>query len=304
MSKVHRVHHGTFGHVSVLELTGELVTHAHSSANVSFWLSGAATQVSIDGVPVGHDAESAAIIDCFVPHRVMVADSSTAAQTLSFYLDPDWLAQVLPSHLPGAFAHLDMDISPLLRDELWSLRDMLLGDRSDEIELDMALVAFLRRALMSSRNSETEEASRAHKVRDFRLRKALTLMRENVARDLDMETLARKAGLSRAHFFSMFRDELELTPAIFWNSLRLEEAMLQMRSSQESLTSVASTLGFSAQCNFTRFFRQRTGVAPSEYRRALRPKRRSHSAHAMSDALVVPAHVITSEPDREFAPRS
>lgn len=274
MSKVYRVHHGTFGSVSVLELTGELVTHAHSSANVSFWLSGSATEVSIGGVPVGHDAQSAAVIGSFVPHRVLVADDSGAAQTLSFYLEPKWLAQFMPSSVPGSFAHLDTEISPMLRDELWTLRDMLLGDFTDEFELDCALVAFLRRVLMSSRNAETEAASRAYKGRDFRLRKALALMRENVARDLDMETVARKSGLSRAHFFSMFRDELEVTPAIFWNSLRLEEAMLQMRSSPESLTSVASNLGFSAQCNFTRFFRQRTGVAPSEYRRALRRKRR------------------------------
>jgi hypothetical protein len=55
----------------------------------------------------------------------------------------------------------------------------------------------------------------------------------------------------------------------FWNSLRLEEAMQQMSSSQASLTSVASRLGFDAQCNFTRFFRQHTGVAPSEYRHVL-----------------------------------
>jgi AraC family transcriptional regulator len=299
LSRVHRVHHGTFGHVSVLELRGELVTHAHSDANVSFWLSGSATEVSIDGVPVGHDAESAAIIDCFVPHRVRVADCSSAAQTLSFYLDPQWLSQMMPSHLPGSFAHLNTEISPLLRDELWALRDMLLSESSDEIELDCALVAFLRRVLMSSRNAETEDAKRAHKVRDFRLRKALTLMRENVARDLDMETVARKSGLSRAHFFSIFRDELELTPAIFWNSLRMEEAMLQMRSSPESLTSVASNLGFNAQCNFTRFFRQRTGVAPSEYRRALRRKRRGR-AGTMLDASLAASDAI-HEHDLELA---
>jgi AraC family transcriptional regulator len=304
MSKVHRVHHGTFGHVSVLELTGELVTHAHSSANVSFWLAGSPTQVSIDGAPVGHDAESAAIIDRFVPHRVVVADCSTAAQTLSFYLEPEWLAQVMPSHLSGSFAHLDIEISPLVRDELWTLRDMLLGDASDEIELDCALVAFLKRVLMSSYNAETEDAKRAHKARDFRLRKALALMRENVARDVDMETVARKSGLSRAHFFSMFRDELDLTPAIFWNSLRLEEAILQMRSSSENLTSVASNLGFNAQCNFTRFFRQRTGVSPSEYRRALRRKRCSRKTATMPDASLAPAPGLACEQDLEPAGRS
>ncbi len=269
MSKILRLHHGSFGHVTVLELTTELVTHAHSSANVSFWLRGAPAHVLIDGTPVGHDARKAAIIDRFVPHCLKIEAGSGAAQSLSFYLDPDWLSRMLPPHLPKSFAHLDVAISTSLREELWTLRDMLLDDTSDEVELDCALIAFLRRALLVSREVATADARRDHSARDFRIRKALALMRSNMARNLDMEMVARESGLSRPHFFSMFRDELGLTPSIFWNSLRLEEAMQQMSSSQASLTSVASRLGFDAQCNFTRFFRQHTGVAPSEYRHAL-----------------------------------
>lgn len=269
MSKILRLHHGSFGHVTVLELTTELVTHAHSSANVSFWLRGAPAHVLIDGTPVGHDARKAAIIDRFVPHCLKIEAGSGAAQSLSFYLDPDWLSRMLPPHLPKSFTHLDVAISTSLREELWALRDMLLDDTSDEVELDCALIAFLRRALLVSREVATADARRDHSARDFRIRKALALMRSNMARNLDMEMVARESGLSRPHFFSMFRDELGLTPSIFWNSLRLEEAMQQMSSSQASLTSVASRLGFDAQCNFTRFFRQHTGVAPSEYRHAL-----------------------------------
>jgi AraC family transcriptional regulator len=269
MSKIFRVHYGSFGHVSALELTAELVTHAHSSANVSFWLSGAPAHVLINGMPVGHDAKKAAIIDRFVPHCVKVDSSSGAAQSLSFYLDSDWLAQMLPAHLPRSFTHLDIAISASLREELWTLRDMLLDNMSDEVELDCALAAFLKHALMASCEAATADAKRDHTARDFRIRKALALMRNNMARNLGMETVARESGLSRPHFFSLFRDELGLTPSIFWNSLRLEEAMLQMSRSQASLTSVASSLGFDAQCNFTRFFRQHTGVAPSEYRHAL-----------------------------------
>jgi AraC family transcriptional regulator len=270
MSKILRLHHGSFGHVTVLELTTELVTHAHSSANVSFWLRGAAAHVLIEGTPVGHDARKAAIIDRFVPHCLKIDAGSGAAQSLSFYLDPAWLARMLPPHLPRSFTHLDIAISTSLREELWVLRDMLLDNTSDEVELDCALIAFLRRALLVCRETATADARRDHGARDFRIRKALALMRGNMARNLDMETVARESGLSRPHFFSMFRDELGLTPSIFWNSLRLEEAVQQMSSSQASLTSVASRLGFDAQCNFTRFFRQHTGVAPSEYRHALK----------------------------------
>jgi AraC family transcriptional regulator len=269
MSKIFRVYRGSFGHVTALELTAELVTHAHSSVNVSFWLQGATAHVLINGTPVGHDVKTAAIIDRFVPHCLKIEAGSGPAQSLSFYLDPEWLARMLPAHLPRTFTHLDVGISVSLRDELWVLRDMLLDEMGDEMELDCGLTTFLRRALLATRGSASADAPRDHSVRDFRIRKALALMRTNVARNLDMEAVARESGLSRPHFFSKFRDELGLTPSIFWNSLRLEEAMQQMSSSQASLTSVASRLGFDAQCNFTRFFRQHTGVAPSEYRHAL-----------------------------------
>ncbi len=282
MSKLYRVHHGPFGHVSVLELTSELVTHVHSSANVSFWLSGAPAALSLNGRPVGHDREKAAVINALVPHCLKVLDEGEPAQSLSFYLDPDWLVKVLPSDLPRDFAHLDLSISPSLREELWALADMLLDGSVDAIELDCALMAFLRGALGACRDGSIEVAQRTRKARDFRLRKAVSLMRENMARGLDMETVARASGLSRPHFFSIFRDEYDLTPGMFWNSLRLEEAVHQMRESGESLTAVASNLGFNAQGNFTRFFRQHTGVAPSAYRCALtqegeaaRPRRRA-----------------------------
>jgi AraC-like DNA-binding protein len=258
----------------VLELTSELVAHVHSDANISFWLSGAAAQLSINDKPVGHDAESAVLINSLVPHSLKLADSDEPAHTLSFYLDPDWLRQTLPPHLPADFVHLAVTIAPAMREELWRLADMLLDESADAIELDCALMAFLRRALGACRAPEAPARPRA--PRDFRLRKAVTLMRENMSRDLDMETVARASGLSRPHFFSIFRDQLDLTPAIYWNALRLEEAVCQMRDTAESLTTVASNLGFTAQGNFTRFFRQHTGVAPSAYRGAL--ERERHAA--------------------------
>ena len=281
MSKLYRVHHGAFGHVSVLELTGELVAHAHSSASVSFWLSGAPANLSINNRAVGHDGGSAVLINSLVPHSLKVADVGEPAQTLSFYLDPAWLAANLPAHLPRDFLQLDLSVPPALRRELWQLADLLFDEAVDDIELDCALMGFLRRAVSSCLSAPTDTACRARKLSDFRLRKAVSLMRDNMARGLDMEAVARASGLSRPHFFSIFRNQLDLTPGIFWNSLRLEEAVHQMRDSRESLTAVASSLGFNAQGNFTRFFRQHTGVAPSAYRCALTknqdapPRRRS-----------------------------
>jgi AraC-like DNA-binding protein len=280
VSKLYRVHQGAFGQVSVLELTSELVTHAHSSANISFWLGGASANLTINGTAVGHDAHGAVLINSLVPHALKVLDSGEPAQTLSFYLDGDWLAETLPANLPRDFVQLELAISPAFRSELWRLADMLLDDDVDPFELDYALTGFLQRALSACRCERADTAGRTRKPSDFRLRKAVSLMRDNMARGLDLEAVARASGLSRPHFFSIFRDQLELTPGIFWNSLRMEKAVRKMREPGETLTSVASSLGFNAQGNFTRFFRQHTGVAPSAYRCALArqsaaPRRRS-----------------------------
>ena len=268
MSKLHRVHDGDFGSVSVLELTGELVPHVHSSVNVSFWLSGAPASLSLNGRPVGHDAETTAVINAFVPHSLRV-ENAALAHTLSFYLDPDWLAQHLPARSPMSFTDLKLAISPALRRELQALAEMLLDETCCSYEIDCAILVFLRKAISTCHVEDAEAASRDRRARDFRLRKAVALMRENMSRCLDMEAVARAAGLSRPHLFSLFRDQLDLTPGVLWNSLRLEEAVNQMRMSEDNLTSIASSLGFSAQCNFTRFFRQHTGVTPSDYRGAL-----------------------------------
>jgi transcriptional regulator GlxA family with amidase domain len=149
---------------------------------------------------------------------------------------------------------------------------MLLDASRDPHEIDPAILAFLTKALSTYLVEDPDAAFKSRHATDFRLRKAVALMRKNMSRGLDMEAIARAAGLSRPHLFSLFRDQLDLTPGVLWNSLRIEEAVHQMKMSEDNLISIASSLGFSAQCNFTRFFRERTGVAPSEYRGALPPR--------------------------------
>ena len=68
----------------------------------------------------------------------------------------------------------------------------------------------------------------------------------------------------------MFKEQTNLTPNVYWNTLRMEEAVRQLQWSQEPLISVACNLGFTTQGNFSRFFRDHVGVPPTLYREAAR----------------------------------
>src|SRR3546814_14272615 len=66
----------------------------------------------------------------------------------------------------------------------------------------------------------------------------------------------------------LFREQLNTTPQIFWSAVRVEEAMRRMDIDKEGVTQLALDLGFSAPGNFSRFFKEHTGVSPrSEERR-------------------------------------
>ena len=55
------------------------------------------------------------------------------------------------------------------------------------------------------------------------------VMRANMSGRVSFDELARSVGLSRPHFFALFKEQMNLTPNVYWNTLRMEEALRQMQ---------------------------------------------------------------------------
>jgi transcriptional regulator GlxA family with amidase domain len=103
---------------------------------------------------------------------------------------------------------------------------------------------------------------------DFRVRKSLDLIETRVCADFEFDDLARDAGLSRPHFYKLFREQVGVTPHVYLNTLRVERAIESLTRTEQSVIDISLSLGFGSHSSFTRFFSQNTGVAPAEYRRA------------------------------------
>jgi len=103
--------------------------------------------------------------------------------------------------------------------------------------------------------------------RDFRIRKALGLIQDTLGDFQGLDGIAREVGLSRPHFFKLFHEQVGVTPAIYLNSLRMEQAIAQLASGDHPVTEIGFDLGFSSQASFSRFFIANGVVAPSAYRR-------------------------------------
>ena len=89
----------------------------------------------------------------------------------------------------------------------------------------------------------------------------------HLRQDLGAEALAERACLSPRHFTRRFKDVFGTTPATFVEDLRLREARERLTLRDQTIDSVADSVGFKSGDAFRRAFERRYGLRPSSYRR-------------------------------------
>ena len=109
---------------------------------------------------------------------------------------------------------------------------------------------------------------RGSRFEDTRIRRAIALLRAHPNKDLNIDQLANQVGLSRSRFYDLFQICTGFSPRAYLDLLCVEAAIARLTSGRGKIAELSAELGFSAQSNFTRFFHNQVGVAPSEYRRA------------------------------------
>jgi transcriptional regulator GlxA family with amidase domain len=93
-------------------------------------------------------------------------------------------------------------------------------------------------------------------------------MVENLAEDLTVDQLARKALMSSRTFARRFRAEMGTTPAAWLNRQRLMRAQLLLEETDQSLESIAQETGFGTAAVMRHHFVKVLQVSPLAYRRA------------------------------------
>ncbi|MCA1298944.1 AraC family transcriptional regulator [Stappia indica] len=132
---------------------------------------------------------------------------------------------------------------------------------SDERMYTVLAQLLIRYAELPGPSTGTREPGPIGQVREY--------LAAHYAENVDLETLARVASLSRAHLIRSFKRSCGQTPHAFLTDLRVRAARRALETGARPLD-VALACGFADQSHLTRAFKARTGVTPAVYR-GLRP---------------------------------
>ncbi len=274
MSTAIAVYHGSFGRVTLYHLDKPMIKHVHREGHLCFWVAGAAATTMIDGVPCKLSPDTGAAINPWQIHNYAPDDRGVGQHLLVLYIRESWFEGCGGSAVGSLrFGRAEIQMTPRIAN-LVARVVMRLTSRGKTDYLDGDLFDLTSESFVQSRLLTPADRRGSSTVIDFRVRKSIRHMADNVGDPRDLGRVARWSGISRPHFFKMFRDQTGVTPKLYWNTLRMERALVDLAETPKPITDIGLDLGFSSQSSFSRFFALNTGLSPTEYRRA------AHVLHA------------------------
>jgi transcriptional regulator GlxA family with amidase domain len=89
--------------------------------------------------------------------------------------------------------------------------------------------------------------------------------------DIPLRTVARIAGIERKYFSTVFHRKIGITYSRWLVGVRIAKAMALIKAADNSLTGIASTVGFGDFRTFERSFKRITSLTPMEFKKSVRP---------------------------------
>ena len=277
MSTALAVYHGPFGRATLYKINRPMATHAHREGHLTFFVQGVPSVVTASGIPCRIDAGTAGAVNPWQPHSFCPGCLEQGTLFLVLYIKPIWFLEVGRSAQSALrFGRDRIAVTPQIHRLVQLVATLLMEDEQSDL-FDGYLYELTRECYdqtwqwspdASPFDDEGAPFSRQWSgVRDYRVRNSIRLMNERIGDELALDTIARDSGLSRPHFYKLFRQHAGLTPNVYLNTLRMENAIEQLTKSHAPITSIGLDLGFASQASFTRFFTANVGIPPTDYRR-------------------------------------
>jgi AraC-like DNA-binding protein len=275
MSRALAVFHGRFGRATVYQLNRAFSMHAHREGHLIFHVGGAPASIDVCDRRWRLDDTSIVAVNPWEPHNFLPADIADGAVFFVLYVNAEWFAPDASDGHALRFGRTHLKRTAALERQIRRTAALVCGAPSlSSLDCELRQLIDICHDESWQCSSAESEARNNSTVTDFRVRKSIRLMSESPGAEIELDSIARESGLSRPHFYRLFRTQTGVTPNLYLNTLIMEQALDALVTTEAPIVDIGCDLGFSSQSGFTRFFAGHVGMAPTDYRRAakvLRP---------------------------------
>lgn len=190
--------------------------------------------------------------------------------------------EVAPKFITLAFDAGDYELSKLYNRKFQAshrvvelLQQMLREqEREDTLSGDMLinLLSLMLLQLLRVSDAPAERLRSAHGLNNENeiIRRAQQYISKNVRSRLTVPLVAQHAAVSPSYLTALFHKHLQISPGEYIRRIKLQESKQMIREGNMNFTEIAEALHYSTIHHFSRQFKEKFGVTPSQFAKSIR----------------------------------
>ena len=99
--------------------------------------------------------------------------------------------------------------------------------------------------------------------------RTLQYVADHVCDKLSVEIVSREVGVSASHLTALFHRQMNISPGEYIRRVKLEESKRLIREGTMNFSQIAAQLNYSTIHHFSRQFKDKFGMSPSEYAKSI-----------------------------------
>ena len=147
-------------------------------------------------------------------------------------------------------------------------------ERMDDYSNDMilCLLNLLLLTLQREAGGPTERLKTAHALHAENeiIRKAQQYISAHVREKMSVPMVAKNVDVSPSYLTALFHKNLQISPGEYIRRVKLQESKQMIRENNMNFTEIAAALQYSTVHHFSRQFKEKFGITPTEYAKSVR----------------------------------
>ena len=190
---------------------------------------------------------------------------------------------VAPRYVTITFDLEGVDITPLLNRKFAApqqavtlIQQMLREqERMDEFSSDMIisqlslLMLTLLREASAPTGAKLRTANAIHSENEI-IRQAQQYISTHIRQKLSVPLVAKQVDVSPSYLTALFHKNLQISPGEYIRRTKLQESKQMIRENNLNFTEIAAALQYSTVHHFSRQFKEKFGITPTEYAKSVR----------------------------------
>ena len=191
-------------------------------------------------------------------------DVSASYITITFDMEGEY-----PQELCNRKFTISQTAVPILQ---WMLKE---HDRMDGFSADLLICLLQTMLLVLLREQASPVASKLRTTNSINseneiIRRAQQFISAHVREKLTVPLVARHVDVSPSYLTALFRKNLQISPGEYIRRIKLQESKQMIREDNMNFTEIAAALQYSTVHHFSRQFKDKFGITPTEYAKSVR----------------------------------